>query len=597
MNELKILLIALNAQYIHSSLALRSLRSYCESESLKQDNEFMIREYTINNDLLAMLSDIYRLKPEVIGIACYIWNMNLILNLASLIKKVLPNGKIVLGGPEVSYDPDTILEKYPAIDYIVMGEGEEAFAALLKVPAGYKEERVPGLCYRRGADVVANGLPNIIPDLNSLPFPYVTTDIYDLKDKIIYYESSRGCPFSCQYCLSSITQGVRFLSLERVFNDLEFFIRHDVKQVKFVDRTFNARKDHYFPILKFLANQSCRTNFHFEIAADMWDREVLSFLQTVPPGRFQFEIGIQSTNQSTLCAIQRQNNWERIANNVRCLHKHGNIHLHLDLIVGLPYEDMNKFARSFNDVYSLQPDMLQIGFLKLLKGSGIRREAAKYGYVYMDSAPYEVLANNCLSYDEIRRLKIMEEVFNQVYNSGRFRYSLPWMILKHTGSAFKFYYDLAAYWEERGLHLVSHGVKSLYLYMAQFFEKGHLQDMNLYLEFLKFDALLADKVLVRPEFLPWNQSAQHESDPWEKEKASYWRDADRVSRYVKNYSFTTWRDIKKKYHIEVFNYDIPSYIQERLPGSTTVQQKEVAILFSYAGNSPAFQTIKPEDFW
>ncbi|SDF37304.1 Radical SAM superfamily enzyme YgiQ, UPF0313 family [Sporolituus thermophilus DSM 23256] len=576
----KVLLLTLNAKYIHSSLALRYLREYCRPVCA----DIVVKEYSINNGLLDILGDIYREKPGVIGMACYIWNIEMTLTLAGLIKKVLPDTAIVLGGPEVSYDPAEVMVSHAAVDYIVQGEGEETLYRLLcSLQSGKGVAQIEGLAYRHEGRVVVNGGPQIVHDLSCIPFPYSDEDMAQLADKIIYYESSRGCPFSCQYCLSSATTGVRFFPLERVYRDMEFFIRHDVKQVKFVDRTFNAKKEHYFPLWQFLARQNCRTNFHFEIAADILDDEVLAFLAQVPPGRFQFEIGVQSTYEPTLAEIKRRNDWSRIARNVLKLRSYANIHLHLDLIVGLPYETYERFGRSFNDLYALQPHMLQIGFLKLLKGSGIRQRAGQHGYVFMDTAPYQVLANNYLTYGEVRKLQILEEVFNQTYNSGRFPATLRWLVDCYSGDAFRLYGDLASYWEERGLNSFSHSAKSVFGYVAEFCRYHRLNDA-ICLQLLKFDAL-AGEGGVRPEFLPWN------GDEWEQVKTRFWRDEATVRRYLPDYCFTSWREIKRNYHIEVFEINIPHYL-----AGGELREERTVILFCYAQDRINYQIVQPHDF-
>ena len=586
---MNILLSTLNAKYIHSSLALRSIAAY----SKEQGQRTTTREYTINNGLLEILSDIYACKPDVVGLACYIWNIETTLELVKLLKKVKPEIVIILGGPEVSYQAGELLKETPEIDYIVLGEGELTMKSLLEALAnGQTMANIPGLAYRKQGGIIAEE-PQVVPDLGVLPFPYSNDEMSLLRDKIIYYESSRGCPFSCQYCLSSATAGVRFLNLERVMTDLKFFIEHDVRQVKFVDRTFNARKEHYFPILKFLAGQECRTNFHFEIAADIWDEEVLEFLHLVPPGRFQFEIGIQSTHVETLKAIKRHNNWPKIVESVSRVRDYGNIHLHLDLIVGLPFETLDILAKSFNDVYALQPEMLQIGFLKMLRGSGVREEASRHNYIYMDKAPYEVLGNKYLSYSEVRHLKIFEDVFEQLHNSGRFRHSLTWIISTSGSDPFNFYYKLALYWEQKGYHLSAHSSKTLYRYMAEFCRDFYPDDFMDYLEFLKFDALTSERGGVRPEFLPWNQADQAASDPWAECKTNFWRNNDKVSKYITDYSFTTWRDIKKRYHIEVFAADIPAYIKK----SGNLVRRQAVVLFTYCKEKTEYQVINDDDFW
>lgn len=579
---MKVVLSTLNAKFIHSSLALKYLEAACRPICPAISS----KEYTINNELLAILSDLYKEQPEIVGLACYIWNADMTFKLVRLLKKVLPTVIIILGGPEVSYDPEKIMKQQNAVDYIVQGEGEETMKALLAaLKSNTAVNGIPGLTLRENERIIV-GEPQVVADLNTIPFPYYDEDIVKLKDKIIYYESARGCPFSCSYCLSSATSGVRFFSLERVYSDLQFFIRHNVRQVKFVDRTFNARKEHYLPILKFLAGQDCRTNFHFEIAVDILDDEVLEFLKCVPVGRFQFEIGIQSTHKPTLVKITRHNNWPKIVDCVTKIISYQNIHVHLDLIVGLPQESYIQFGQSFNDVYQLQPQMLQIGFLKLLKGAAIREEADKYNYIYLDYAPYEVLANRWLTYGEVRKLKIVEEVFNQVYNTGRFKYTLQVLIPLHSNNAFGFYHDLSTYWEERGLHLVAHSSKSLYNYILDFCNIHYKQEVDLIQEFLKYDALMSEKGAVRPEVLSWNKEA------WAKEKGAFWSHQEQVRNYVPEYTFTTWRDVNKKHHIEVFSIDILEYLQSR-----KIVHSNTPLLFLYGQEYTTSQPIAGSDFW
>lgn len=578
---MKVLLTTLNAKYIHSSLALKYLKVVCQ----KVVPNTILKEYTINNHLLDIVGDIYSEEPDIIGFACYIWNIEMVLKIAQTIKKILPRTVIVLGGPEVSYEVDELIEENPFIDYVVMGEGEDTFAELLKqVLKGQEFSSLPGLAFGKGTQVIV-GLPQVVKDINSIPFPYQDRDMDELKDKIIYYESSRGCPFSCQYCLSSATQGVRFLPLERVFEELQFFIKHDVRQVKFVDRTFNAKKEYYLPILKFLAKQSGRTNFHFEIAADLIDEEVLTFLKELPPGRVQFEIGVQSTHEPTLQKIQRKNDWKRIADNVKKIISYDNIHLHLDLIVGLPYETYERFKQSFNDVYSLQPHMLQIGFLKLLRGSGIRKTAIEHGYLFVEAAPYEVLENDYLTYREVRQLKILEDVFEQLYNSGRFSYVLPFLLEIHGQDPFSFYELLTQYWQSRQLHQVSHTIKSIYTYLIDFCERYYPEQRLRFLEVLKFNALVNEKGTLRPEFLPWN------GEEWIAEKSDFWRDEQLVRRYLPEYTFTNWRDIKKQYHIEVFHGNVLAHSFVR--GEEKVL---TPVLFSFHNSSAKWQYVSQQDF-
>lgn len=579
---MKVVLATLNAKFIHSSIALKYLEAACRPIC----PETISKEYTINNDLLTILSDIYKEQPAIVGLACYIWNVDMTLKLAGLLKKVLPKVIIILGGPEVTYDSAEIMKQYSCVDYVVQGEGEETLQGLLAaLRSNSPVHDIAGLTFKHN-EVIVTGTPQIVADLNTIPFPYCDEDLDKLRDRIIYYESARGCPFSCSYCLSSATCGVRFFSLDRVYKHLQFFITHNVRQVKFVDRTFNARKEHYLPILRFLENSDCRTNFHFEIAADVLDDEVVEFLKEVPVGKFQFEIGIQSTYEETLDKISRHNNWSKIVNYVTKIISYGNIHVHLDLIVGLPEESYERFGQSFNDVYQLQPQMLQIGFLKMLKGAAIRMSGDQYNYIFLDYAPYEVLANDSLTYGEVRKLKILEEVFNQVYNTGRFQRTLQFLITVHGGNAFNFYHDLTTYWEEEELHLVAHSSKSLYKYLVDFCQVYYAQEVDLVQEFLKFDALMSDKGSVRPEVLSWNKEI------WAKEKGAFWSSQEKVRSYLPDYTFTNWRDINKKHHIEVFTIDILQYLQ-----AGTIKRVDTPVLFSYVYETTKCQSLASHDFW
>lgn len=570
-----VLLTTLNAKYIHSSLALRSIKEYCKDVA-----ELRLREFTINHPVLDILSEIYEEKPRIVCFACYIWNVEMTLELIGLLKKVLPKAIVVCGGPEASHQPRACLAR--GVDYVVLGEGEETMRALLTcLKAGKGVERVGALAYGNGGEIRV-GKPAAVARLDLLPFAYRDMDMEELRDKIIYYESSRGCPFACQYCLSSATSGVRFLAVERVLAELAFFIRHGVRQVKFVDRTFNAKKEHFLPILRFLARQDCRANFHFEIAADLLDDEALDVLAAMPKGRVQFEIGVQSTNEKTLAAIRRVNRWERIVQTVTRLLSFQNMHLHLDLIVGLPEEDCASFQQSFNDCYALGADMLQIGFLKLLRGSGMRERAAELGYQYTDAAPYQVLSNRWISYDEMRALQIFEDVFERYYNSGKFVFALTYMVEATGGNAFRFYEGLTRFWRERNLHLAAQSPKSLFWTLIEYCETVCAQCVWALRQLLKFDALRAGGAL-RPDFLQWNGDAYYE------ETTVFWREGA-AGRYIAGYRFASWREVRKRYHIEVFDFD-PTAPR---PGGRT-RREITPILFDFGAG--AYQRIEKSDFW
>lgn len=577
---LNVVLSTLNAKYTHTSLGLRYLEAYCRELCAVE-----VIEFTINNQLLDILGQIYEKKPDVLGFACYIWNIEMTKQLIRLVHEVLPNCRIVCGGPEVSYETKAFMEELPMVDYVVRGEGEAVFYAFLEqlLNGTLAFNQIEGLAYRDQAGQICSGTAVTLPELSMLRFPYADESIVPIREKIIYYESSRGCPFACKYCLSCATKGVRYLPLERVFEELAFFVRHDVRQVKFVDRTFNASKEHFLPILHFLAKQNCRTNFHFEVAIDYLDEDVLAVLETMPKGRVQLEIGIQSTNETTLQQVSRVNHWEKIAENIKRILSFANMHLHVDLIIGLPNEDRASFERSFNMVYALQPDMLQLGFLKFLKGSALMEQVKEHGYIYMDMAPYQVLANKYMGYDEIRKFHSFEEVFELYYNAGRFRKTTAYLIGLFGGNAFVFYDALTTYWERRKLHIIAHTTKSLYRYLSDFCQEIHPDRQKAVEELLKLDALLTDHGSIRPEFLSWN------GEKHQKVTSVFWRDKD-AAKYIENYSFTNWRKLHKAYHIEVFDADVISLV-----GTGELVMKKTAILFEFANETSKYQEIELGD--
>ncbi len=577
MERLKIVVTTLNAKYIHSSLCLRYLEKYCQGRVKVERMEF-----TINQEKLFILRELYAARPDVVGFSSYIWNADDVLEIAKMLKSVLPTVKIVFGGPEVMYETADFFKHNPFVDYLVLGEGEEAFASLMEVLAENREVNINGVIGRMEG---GHAVIQTIADLTTIPFPYDEDDMAELADKIIYYETSRGCPFSCQYCLSGGEPGVRFLPFERVKQELDFFIRHGVRQVKFVDRTFNAKKTHFMPILHYLLATDCETNFHFEVAADLLDDEVLDVLVQMPKGRVQLEIGVQSTHLPTLREVKRVNHWERIVYAVETLRKAGNIHLHLDLIVGLPEEGYERFAESFNDVYALQPEMLQIGFLKLLKGCGLQRRATQYDYISMTRAPYQVLASRWLSYDEMRRLQLLEDVFEQLYNSGKMKVALDVLIRSYGKGAFGFYEDLTAFWVANDYHRVAHKTKNLYAYVYRFCAEKMAEHLDACREVLRFNALLLEKGNIRVEVLDVSALAH------EDEKNAFWHDEVVVRKYLPEFKFTTWRDLHGKYRIEVFCIDVDAIIERAEPLSD-----KTVVLFEY-GEENRWLKLRAEDFW
>ena len=438
----RVVWLALNAKYSHTSLAVRYLRAVVPGSE--------VLELTINHQLLAILDEIYLRRPQVLAISCYIWNIELVKKLLPLLPRVLPELVIVCGGPEVSYETAEFMRQFPLVQAVIRGEGEEVAARLAAQDWQFSD--MPGLAWRDAAGELHEGRDVVVTDFAAVPFAYTAAELDALKERILYYETSRGCPFSCSYCLSCATAGVRYLPLPRVMRELDTFVAHDVRQVKFVDRTFNAKKAHFLPILQHILAYplAVRTNFHFEVAIDYLDEDAIAVLNAMPTSRVQLEIGIQSTNEQTLAAVSRVNHWEQIASHIRRLLAPRNIHLHVDLIIGLPGEGMASFHRSFNDVYALQTDMLQLGFLKFLKGAAMMGLVPRYHYQYMDSAPYEVLSSDALSYGEIRWFHSFEAVFEYYYNAGRCRHTAAWLIDKaEGGDAFAFWQHFTDWWRRR----------------------------------------------------------------------------------------------------------------------------------------------------
>ena len=573
---MNVLWLAVNAKYSHTSLAVRYLRE-CVPGS-------RISELSINEPLLDMLGAIADERPQVLGIACYIWNIEPIKQLLRLLAEAMPDLTIICGGPEVSYDTKEFMTAFPMVDFVVRGEGEEVCRELAKRDFCVDED-IPGLAWR-GADGTIHVSRDVtVADLTAIPFPYRDEEMDAIKERILYYETTRGCPFSCAYCLSCATAGVRFLPLERVFRELDFFVRHDVRQVKFVDRTFNAKKSHFLPILKWLLAlpDTCRTNFHFEVAIDYLDDDVLDVMSKLPPGRIQLEIGIQSTNEKTLAAVSRVNHWEEIQSHIRRILSFHNMHLHVDLIAGLPGEGLSSFHQSFNDVYALQTDMLQLGFLKFLRGATMMHLVRPYHYRYMPMAPYEVLASDALTYPEILWLKRFEAVFEYYYNAGRCRKTASYLIAAHeNGDAFAFWQHLTDWWIGKGYHRVGHATKNLYAYLMEYAQTEYGEDECLMDNLLRYDALLADNGRIRPTFLAWNM------ETYQYATAPFWR-GETVTDYLPGFVFKNWRDVRTHHHIEVFDVDVRRLIEtgERL-------DRKTPLLFSFTPHGTTCQTITLE---
>ncbi|MEY8482715.1 B12-binding domain-containing radical SAM protein [Lachnospiraceae bacterium 48-21] len=555
---MKILLVAINAKYIHSNLAIYSLKAYAEKwlETYSgltsgQDAEIKLTEYTINQPIPDILMDIYRKKPDILCFSCYIWNMEHTEALVKEIAKLCPHMPLWLGGPEVSYDAVEVLGRLPQVKGIMKGEGEETFAKLCQIYALQGQPVIDDSCLREVQGISYRDMKCGIQDnpwrqaieLGTVPFVYQNMETF--QNKIIYYESSRGCPFSCSYCLSSVDKHLRFRDINLVKQELQFFLDQGVSQVKFVDRTFNCKHDHAIEIWRYIAeHDNGITNFHFEVAADIFNDEEMALLAAMRPGLVQLEIGIQSTNPDTIRAIQRTMDFAKVRNAVEKIRKGGNIHQHLDLIAGLPFEGIDSFAKSFDDVYSLKPEQLQLGFLKVLKGSGMERQKDAYGLVYQSRPPYEVLYTRWLSYEDVIRLKGIEEMVEVYYNSRQFVHTLEELGWKYP-SAFTMYDKLNRFYEAYGYGGIKHKRCTRYEILLQYIGEEHPQEQEYFRELLTYDYYLRENAKTRPEFAgEYKISKEDVRAFYEKEETE--------RKYLPAYGAYDRNQMRKMSHLEYF---------------------------------------------
>lgn len=591
---MKLLLVALNAKYIHSNPAVYSLLSYAR----KYSGHIAVIELTINHSSEEILKEIYKQRADVVAFSCYIWNISMVTELSTELKKVQPGVKIWYGGPEVSYDFTRRLNDNVVPDGIVIGEGEQTFTQL----AGYYIEgiksldEIAGIAFKESArinsdiryddftqssrsgsivDSAGNNRITVTEDrqqisLDNIPFPYKDMDTF--RNRIIYYESSRGCPFSCSYCLSSIDRRVRFKSTELVKQELKAFLDYQVPQVKFIDRTFNCNKMHAFDIWSFIKDHDNGiTNFHFEISADLLEEDELALLATLRPGQVQFEIGVQTTNPDTVEAIHRKMDFDRLSCNVLQLKKGGNIHLHLDLIAGLPLEGYTSFEKSFADVYRMKPDQLQLGFLKVLKGSFMESDAKKYGITYRSTPPYEVLFTEHLNYDELLKIKGVSEMVEIYYNSGQFSYSIGYLEHHYT-SPMRLYEEISEYYDHQGIAQMAHSRIKRYEILLDFYKEKVLKSLEgnetdlteLFQELLVFDLYLREDLKSRPSFSPERPKKEQVKELYDK-----------------------YRKGRQSIHIELFHFDVVASSREG-----KVIRKDTAFLFDYGSRGPLNNTAE-----
>lgn len=570
---MKTVLVAINAKYIHSNLAVYSLRSYARTFGYEPE----LLEFTINQQKDQILKGIYEAKPDLLCFSCYIWNLSYAEEIIEDIKKILPKVTIWAGGPEVSYDAPKFLKRHPEVDGIMCAEGEKTLTELISYyeigkSQGKSLDGINGIAYQENKTIHQTPLRDIM-NMDDLVFPY--EDLKDFEHKIIYYESSRGCPFSCSYCLSSIDKKLRFRSFSLVEKELEFFLAHKVPQVKFVDRTFNCKKSHAMAIWTYIKeHDNGITNFHFEVAADLLTEDEIALIQTMRPGLIQLEIGVQSTNEKTLAEIHRKTDFEEITRKVKAVQKGENVHQHLDLIAGLPYENYESFGHSFNDVYALKPEQLQLGFLKVLKGSYMAEAAEGYGCVHKAKPPYEVLGTRWLSYEEILKLKGVEEMVEVYYNSGQFQKTIRAM--EHLfETAFSMYEELADFYEKNGYNEVSHTRIRRYEILQEF-----LQEKEANLEYFKqlmiFDLYARENMKTRPQWA-------NDLSAYKIQILDFYKKEEETPELLTDYQGYQARQTIKMTHIEVFTYDVINENEEK---------GAYPVLFDYKKRSPLTNDAK-----
>ncbi len=575
---MKFLLVAINAKYIHSNPAIYSLYAYSKD---KFEQSMEIAEYTINQRTEDILAQLYERKPDAIGFSCYIWNWNAVCGLLDDLPKVLPQTDIWLGGPQVSFDAMQILDKYPCLKGIMIGEGEETFRELMERYDRHDTEDlsdVAGLCLRSGF-TAARGMT----DLSRLPFLYHDTETF--SNRILYYESSRGCPYRCSYCLSAIDKKVRLRDIELVKKELDFFLANKVKQVKFVDRTFNCVHEHAMEIWRYLhEHDNGITNFHFEISADLISDEELEMLGRLRAGQIQLEIGVQSVNQETLAAINRRMDIGRLEYVVSRIRQKRNIHQHLDLIAGLPYEDYQSFMRSFDRVYAMKPDQLQLGFLKVLSGAPIEKKTQEYGIAYTKQPPYEVLYTKWLSYDDVVRLKKVEEMVELYYNSNQFVNTIAFLESSFT-SAFKMFEELAGFYEEKGYATNNPSRAYRYELLLEFAGLHDRENRKVYIELLTCDLYLRENLKSRPAFCK-----ALTDEKYKRFRQDFYRKEEKERRFLPGLCEYDARQLSGMTHIEAFSYpvwDIKELIDRKNGGAEVKKDAEdTYILFDYSRRDP-----------
>lgn len=577
---MNIVLTTLNAKYIHTNLALRCLKAAAQPEF-----DPTIVEYTIKDPAFNIVSDLYQYKPDVIGFSCYIWNIEETIRVIRMLRAVSPNIKIVLGGPEVSYDVHEWLRRVEEIDFIVMGEGEFSFKKLLEHLQGdIPLEEVPGICYLQDGQVKIHAQPAKI-DLRELPSPFrFKEDLPHLGKRIQYIETSRGCPFSCQFCLSSIEVGVRYFNREKIKDDIRYLMANGAKTIKFVDRTFNISRSYAMEMFQFLIDEHVPgVVFQFEITADIMRPEVIQFLNdNAPKGLFRFEIGVQSTNDLTNELVKRRQNFEKLKRTVTMVKEGGKIDQHLDLIAGLPEEDYNSFRQTFNDVFAMRPEELQLGFLKLLRGTGLRIEAEKYGYTYVDVAPYEIFANNVLTFDEIIRIKHAEDVLEKYWNDHRMDNTVEYLVTEGFETPFDFFQNFGTYWEEKGWSRIGHQLEDLFRRLEEFLATQSHINLPVVRSLMQLDYLARQQF--QPRKLWWDERV---SSSEQKEIFTMLKENPLLAGEEYAELNVTEKDFYKHSLLVPFAIDYAKFANGEI-----VESKGILLTYFRNGKTPIFATLQ-----
>ncbi|WP_419392542.1 B12-binding domain-containing radical SAM protein [Cytobacillus praedii] len=572
---MKIICSTLNAKYIHTNIAIRYLKAFAEPEF-----NIELAEYTIKDPIMNIVTDLIRKKPAIIGFSCYIWNIEETIKVVKMIKKIDPAIQIIVGGPEVSYDVFEWMENIKEFDFIAIGEGEETFKQLLTELNGDKQmENVHGIAFRQEGQIKINPQRNKL-DLRELPSPFrFKEDIPHLSKRVIYIETSRGCPFSCQFCLSSIEVGVRYFDREKVKEDIRYLMQNGAKTIKFVDRTFNISRSYAMEMFQFLIDEHLPgTVFQFEITADIMRPEVIEFLnQEAPPGLFRFEIGVQSTNDYTNELVMRKQNFEKLSRTVTMVKEGGKIDQHLDLIAGLPEEDYHSFRKTFNDVFAMRPEELQLGFLKLLRGTGLRLRAEDHKYIYMDHSPYEMLGNNVLSFDDIIRIKQVEDVLEKYWNDHRMDFTIEYLVTNTFPSPFDFFQDFGSFWEQKGWSRIGHQLEDLFKRLYEFLETRDIEDLDVIEGLMKYDYLSRQKYKPRKPW--WGPSASYDKGERSVIYQSIIQSPNQFGQNFVNLGLTE-KDLFKHTLIEKLTFDLDKYFSEG-----TIEKRGTTILTYFDSNT------------